>query len=260
MNRGRLFSGFSAANFFVFAGIGCALAETLPVGPLDWTVRVNDVDIPLTLKGAADINTAKGDFNVNGEITVSSATSKLRDEILAVSATILPVRIPTPACTLLLNRISPLEISSKDNEADIDATAHLSLRCGLINSDDTEAKLKLAVIAKVLKGNRLSWSIPRRPELGIPNLWWFFLNLAKGNPNDYARNILQQLLNDHGTIQLPAIDDVRAALQGANFDGDKNTISFRVKGDAHSNGAKLASLLAEFLKTQKFSFTVPKPQ
>jgi hypothetical protein len=252
MNRGRLFSGFSAANFFMFAGMGCALAEPLPVGPLDLTVRVNDVDIPLTLKGAADINTAKGDFNVNGEITVSSATSKLHDEILAIAGKLLPVKFSIPLCTLTITRISSLAFSSKDAEADVDVGFHFLQACAIFH-EEFDATAKLAVVAKVLKGNRLSWTVPRNPELHIPGLGSF---LSEKN----ARKLLQDFLDKKGIVQLPAIDGVRAALQGANFDGDKNTLSFRIKGDAHTGGAKLTSLLAEFLKTQKFSFTVPKPQ
>jgi hypothetical protein len=240
----------------------CGHAETQRVGPVDLKINLNDIDIPLVVRGALDVSSAKGDFNINGEIAASFLTSDLRSAIISISAKVLPAKIPTPACELLLNRISSIEVSSKDNEADVDATFHLSLQhCGPLNNGDSEANLKIAVIAKVAKGNRLTWTIPRRPELDIPRSWWYLLNLAKGNPNDYARNSLQQLLDEHGAVEIPPIQAVRTALQGANFDGDKNTLSFRIKGDAHADGRELTPILVEILrKSAPLNFTIPKFQ
>jgi hypothetical protein len=255
MRRCYVFSVFSAVKcfFLVFACIGYAGAETLPVGPVDLTVRVNDVDIVLVLKGVADVNTAKGDFNINGEVTASSATSKLRDEVLAVAGKFLPIKFKKLLCTFTINRISSLDLSSKDGEADADVGFHFVQSCPIISDQEFDATAKLALVAKVLKGNRLSWIVPRNPELHIPGLG---SNLS----GQSARELLQGFLDKDGIIQIPPIDGVRAALQGANFDGDKNTLSFRIKADAHTDAAKLTSLLAQFLKTQKFSITIPKSQ
>jgi len=252
MKRIYIFPVFSTAKcLLLLAFIGCAHADMLPVGPVDLTVRVNDVDIPLVLKGAADVNTSKGDFNVNGEVTASATTSKLRDEMLAIASKLLPVKFSIPLCTITITRISSLNVSSKDAEADVDVGFHFLQVCAIFR-EELDATAKLAVVAKVLKGNRLSWTVPRNPELKIPGLGAFL-------SEKHARELLQGFLDQH-IIQIPAIDGVRAALQGANFDGDKNTLSFRIKADAHTDGAKLTSLLAQYLKTQDFNFTIPKFQ
>jgi hypothetical protein len=255
MKRTYLFSVFSAAKcfFLLLACIGYAHAEMQPVGPVDVTVRVDDVDIPLVLKGALDVNTAKGDFNVNGKITVSSATSKLRDGVIGISAKFFPFSIPLPICALSITRISSFDISStsKDGEAVIDVGLHLAQDC--FGHRESEGKVKLAVIPKVLKGNRLSWNVPRDPELDLRGL----AHLLR---KEQARKIIQDFLDKHGTIQIPAVDGVRSSLQGAAFEGDKDTLSFRINADAHTDGAKLTSLLAQYLKTQNFNFTIPKLQ
>jgi hypothetical protein len=253
MKRRYVFSVFSAAKcfFLLVACIGYARAEMQPVGPVDVTVRVDNVDIPLVLKGTLDVNTANGDFNVTGKITASSASSKLRDEIIAISAKFFPFKIPLPVCALSITRISSLDISSKDNEADFDVGLHLVQDC--FGHKESEGKVKVAVVPQISKGSRLSWNVPRDPELDLRGLAGL---LSK----QQARKIVQDFLDKHATIQIPAVDGVRSALQGANFEGDKETLSFRIIADAHTNGAKLTSLLAQYLKTQNFSFTIPKLQ
>jgi hypothetical protein len=50
-----------ARSFALLTGLLCsslAIAEPLKVGPLDFVVRVNLIDMPVTVTGSADCNTA----------------------------------------------------------------------------------------------------------------------------------------------------------------------------------------------------------
>jgi hypothetical protein len=239
-----------------------SFAEFQRVGPIDLLARVNGVEVPIALKGTLSVDSSRGDFNANGEITASSSTAKLRDEIIMISATILPFRIPTPRCKLLLKQISALTLGSKDNEAQIEATFRASLEdCTLFLDDpDREVKLKLAVIAAATNGSLLRWRVVRRPEMNIPTTWWGLMRLAKGNPEDYARNSIQHLLDSHASIEIPKSGNIRAALQGAKFDGDKDTLSFLIKGDLHTDGSRMTSIILQLLQTVPLNFTIPHPE
>jgi hypothetical protein len=57
--------------------------------------------------------------------------------------------------------------------------------------------------------------------------------------------VFQNFLDENGVISLPTNPGVQATLQGARFDGDVNTPSIFIRGDAHSSSPSLTALLAQ---------------
>lgn len=214
-------------------GMRGAFAESEHVGPLSVAAHVNGVEISSGVDGTLGIDTAKGDFNANLDFKLSSPTSPLTTSIVAILKTLLPIKIPTPKCSLLVTDISSVSVSSKDNEADIDAAVVMALReCAIFNREDVNVRISVAVIAAASPPNQIKWKIVRQPVLGIPNSWFIVLELTEGSP----QQVLQHFLDSYASIDLPSIKGIRAAVQGANFDGDQNNLSFRIKADAHANG------------------------
>lgn len=197
--------------------------------------------------------------NANLDFKLSSPTSPLTSSIVAILKTLLPIKIPTPKCSLLVTDIPSVSVSSKDNEADIDAAVVMALReCAIFNREDVNVRISVAVIAAASPPNQIKWKIVRQPVLGIPNSWFIVLELAEGSP----QQVLQHFLDSYASINLPSIKGIRAAVQGANFDGDQNNLSFRIKADAHANGTDLTSLLGALIPLidSKLDFKIQQPK
>jgi hypothetical protein len=250
----------SALVMLVLSSLACSrsiYAESEHIGPLQLAAHVNGVEIPSALVGTLELSTAKGDFNANADVTLSSSTSSLRNNVLAVFTTLLPIQIPTWKCSLSITKILDLAISSQDNEADIKAKLLMSLReCTILDAEDVNVPIAVAIIAAASPPHTLKWKIVRPPVLGIPRAWMAILELTKGSPQAVLQDLLnrrasidlqaalQDLLNRHASSDLPQITGVRAAIQGASFGGDEHNISFRVKADAHADGPNFTSLLS----------------
>jgi len=239
------------------SGTHDAFAESEHVGPLSVAARVNGVEISSAIDGTLGIDTAKGDFNANLDFKLSSPTSPLTTSIVAIL--MLPIKIPTPKCSLLIKDIPSVSISSKDNEADIDAAVVMALReCAIFNREDVNVRISVAVIAAATPPNQIKWKIVRQPVLGIPSSWVIVLELTEGSP----QQVLQHFLDGYASINLPSIKGIRAAVQGVNFDGDQNNLSFRIKADAHANGTDLTSLLTLLIPLidSKLDFKIQQPK
>lgn len=228
------------------------------VGPVVLVPQVNDVEIPLDVKALVDVNSSKGDFNLIGEVIISSATLQLRDKIIALSEKILPQRIPTPICKLHLTQIPKLEIASVDYEARIEGIGRVSLHCTGFNIEKRDVAFKLAILARPQPPNTLRWKIVRKPELDLPAILLTAMNITKGS--DYLENTIQNFLDTHGSIELPNFPGIRASLQGANFNGDTNTISFRIKGDVHADGKNFTQtiMLPLFKGLPPLKYSIPR--
>jgi hypothetical protein len=234
-------------------------AETEHVGPLSVAARVNGVELSSAIDGTLGINTAKGDFNANLDFKLSSPTLPLANGIVAILKTLLPIKIPTPKCSLLITDVLRVSVSSQDNEADIDGTVVMALRdCAVLNVEDVNVPISVAVIAAAGPPNQINWKIVRKPVLGIPASWFLVLAFTEGSP----QQVLQHFLDSYASINLPQIKGIRAAVQGANFDGDQHNLSFRIKGDAHANGVDLTLLLTRSVPVidSNLDFKIQQPK
>jgi hypothetical protein len=241
------------------AGARHAFAETEHVGPLSVAARVNGVELSPAVDGTLGIDTAKGDFNANLDFKLSSPTAPLTNSIVAILKTLLPIKIPTPKCSLLITDVLRVSVSSQDNEADVDGAVVMALRdCTVFNREDVNVPISIAVIAAASPPNQINWKIVRKPVLGVPASWFVVLELTEGSP----QQVLQHFLDGYASIKLPQIKGIRAAVQGANFDGDQHNLSFRIKGDAHANGVDLTSLLTRLvpLINSNLDFKVQLPK
>jgi hypothetical protein len=130
--------------------------------------------------------------------------------------------------------------------------------CAIFNREDVNVRISVAVIAAASPPNQIKWKIVRQPVLGIPNSWVIVLELTEGSP----QQVLQHFLDGYASINLPSIKGIRAAVQGANFDGDQNNLSFRIKADAHANGTDLTSLLTLLIPLidSKLDFKIQQPK
>ena len=194
-------------------------AETQKVGPFDIVVKVNSIDIPLNAMGALDVNTARGDFNLKGDIVLSASTSQLRDSLVAISKTVLPIRLPTPKCELWINNVSYLEIESRDNEVRLDAVVQASLRhCYyVLNAENKNIPMKVAILASAQNGNTLQWKVLRTPELDLPILWNTAVRAAQGNPRDFAKNEFQKFLDTCCSLSVSLLKGIRTYYSGREF-------------------------------------------
>lgn len=242
-----------------FAGARDAVAESEHVGPLNLAVRVNGVELSPALDGTVAITTAKGDFNANLDLKLSSPTLSLANDFVAILKTLLPIKIPTPKCSLLITEVRNVSISSRDDkaEADIDAALVMALRSCLLNRENVQVRLSVAVIPAANPPNQIKWKIVRQPVLELPESWFLALEITQGSP----QQVLQRLLDGYA-FTLPQIKGIRASVQGANFDGDQHNLSFRIKADAHASGVGMTSLLTQLLPLLKsnldFKFEQPK--
>ena len=224
------------------AGARAAFAESEHVGPLTLTARVNGIELSSALDGTLGITTAKGDFNADLDFKLSSPTSPLTNDIVAVLKTLLPIKIPTKKCSLLITDVPSVSISSKDNEADIDAALVMALRDCLIHRENVQVHINVAIIAAANPPDRIKWKIVRQPVLELPESWFLVLEITQGSP----QQVLQRLLDGYA-LTLPQIKGVRAAVQGANFDGNQQNISFRIKADVHASGIDTTLLLTQLV-------------
>jgi hypothetical protein len=244
-------------------GASYAFAEFERFGPITITPHVNTIDVPLTLNALIDVNSSKGDFNVKGEIVASSPTSQLGEKVIAISEKILPLQIPTSMCELWLNKVSRLNISSEDYEIRLDGSLIFSVqRCGFFNTADREIPLKLGIIAVTNPNNELRWKIVRRPDMILPTGWSTLISfLEQGNAADYVKDKLQKFLDDFAAIHIPtSITGVRTSLNGANFNGNTNILYLRVKGDVHSDGKNLATILAPYVNKLPLEYSIRRGQ
>jgi hypothetical protein len=159
-----------------------AVAESEHVGPLNVAVRINGVELSSAVDGTLGINTAKGDFNANIDFKLSSPTSSLTNDIVAVLKTLLPIKIPTKKCSLLITDVPSISVSSKDNEADIDAMIVMALReCSVVlNGEDVKVPISLAVIAAANPPNQIKYADQFWASQSPGSLYW---RLLKGRRN-----------------------------------------------------------------------------
>jgi hypothetical protein len=236
-------------------GIGVAHAEPEKVGPLNLTAQVYKVDVPFTVDGTLDANSSGGDFNAEATFTLSSPTSQLRDNIMAISNNVLPYSYAKAACPIRFNKISNLEISYQENEADINATVNLTVSGCFILNGTSDVPIGIA-IAPAVKPTQLGWTVLRVLNLKLNGMWKLFQRYGGG-----PQKVFQKILDDNAVISLPTEPGVNASLQGSKFTGDAATLSLFVKGDAHSSGPSLTTLLAQTvtdLLNPKLEYPVPK--
>ena len=235
-------------------------AEPQKLGPLDLRLQINKIDLAVVAQGLLDLNTAKGSFNANGQVTFSAPAAQLANEIMLISKTLLPQRIQISRCELWIREPSKLQLSAKDYEAQIDIDVPINLEvCLPGHVSDHNISVSIALIPKTVGDKRLGWKVVRPPRIdGIPATWWFFLQIYSGDPNKYFGDVIQKWLDAHALIEVPASSPVDASFQGANFDGNANTISFRIKGDAHADGKHATAMLLQYLTTKSLEFNIPK--
>jgi hypothetical protein len=237
---------------------GIAVAEPEKIGPLDLVVRINSIEVPVGAAGVLDLNTARGDFNASGELTISSDVAKVTNEATAIVKTLLPLRFELSDRELTIDDIIGLEIFPHDYEVDITVKAIASIGSSWLESQK-EVTLSIDVVPRVTAGKTLSWQIVRQPKLGLPKLWWAAMELKGRHPNRVAGDAIQKWLDESAGFDVPSISGVRAAFRGANFDGNSKTIAFRIKGDAHTDGINFTSIMGKLTKDLSLDFTIKAP-
>ena len=238
--------------------LGIAFAGPQKLGPIEVVVRVNSIEVPLTLTGAMDLNTSKSDFNATGELTVSSDVTKFTDEAKSILKSLVPLKFDLSDRELIIEEISSLEFFPHDYQIDIRAKAIASIGTTWFERQK-EVELKLEIIPQVTNGKKLGWRILREPKLQLPTLWWAAMEINGRHPNKIAGVAIQKWLNENASFDLPSISGIRASFQGANFDGDSKTVAFRIKGDAHVDGVGLTSVIGNLMKGVDLDFAIRWP-
>jgi hypothetical protein len=125
--------------------LGPARAESEKIGPFNLTAHVYKVDVPFAANGTLDVNSSGGDFNAEAQVTLSSPTSQLDDNIAVISKALLPYNYTRAVCPIQFNKISDLHISYKDNEADISATVNLTVSHCLVLNGTGDVPVGIAI-------------------------------------------------------------------------------------------------------------------
>jgi hypothetical protein len=247
---------FAVVAYYSSSG---ALADPLKIGPLDRVIRINTVEVPFVATGILDLNTARGDFNAVGELTITSDLAKFRDEATSILKTLLPQDFQLSDRVLTIEELSSLEILPHDYEVDISATVIASIGSSWFEKKK-EVALKINAIPRVISGKRLSWKILRQPEIDLPALWWAAMEINGRHPNQIAGDAIQKWLDENASFDVPTNYGIRASLQGANFDGNSKIVSLRIKGDAHADPASFTSILRDLTKDLDLNFTARMPK
>ena len=168
-------------------------------------MQINKIDLAVVAQGLLDLNTAKGSFNANGQVTFSAPAAQLANEIMLISKTLLPQRIQISRCELWIREPSKLQLSAKDYEAQIDIDVPINLEvCLPGHVSDHNISVSIAFIPKTVGDKRLGWKVVRPPRIdGIPATWWFFLQIYSGDPNKYFGDVIQKWLDAHALIEVP---------------------------------------------------------
>ena len=225
-------------------------AQKQKLGNIPIKVQINNVDIDLTLSGAADLNTQKGAFNLNAEAIASVSASKLADATVRISETVLPRKFPVQKCELEVNKLSDLKLWSEANEIHVNGVINISLRrCYLgFNTESRDIRFQVE-LQPAASPKRLGIKIMRPLELDLPMRWFVLMGIFVGDPEELVQQELQKFLDANVFIAAQAPYNVRMAIQGASVSGDTTTITFLLRGDAHIDGPNATSALADLITT-----------
>jgi hypothetical protein len=188
-----------------------------------------------------------------GEVVASAAASSLAAKAIALTKKFLPAKVISVAgCDLSILQIQKLDVSSKNNELYVSATA-LAESC--LFPHQSSVTLDIQLQPDITK-NKMGWKIMRLPTLGIP-FSWKVIAWVKGNPDKSAQEAVKNYLDAYATFTVPEFEGIRTSLQGANFAGDSNIVSFRVVADSHIDGPNATKLFADVLGKFPLKFILP---
>ncbi len=234
-----------------------AHAEPQTIGPLDLFIRINATDVPFKAKALADVTSRSGQFNVDGDVTVLASTATLQTVIETLAKAQLPYKLPTDACDVHITKLSDVKIAAQDFEARVSATARVAIACTL--NEERDVAIAVALQPALKDKQALGWKVLRTPEILMPTHWRFLIGMFAGNPQKILKAGIEKTLETGGIIRIPAREGVLAAFKGANFDGNANEISLRIKGDFHANGPVLTQLLTQTIKKPALAVTLASP-
>jgi hypothetical protein len=275
---------WSSIFSFLFVTVTFAHAEKIDTGPYDFVVRINNEEIPLVMAGKLDLNSRRGDFNINFEIVASSSADDLANKTAAILKTVLP------AFDCFTFKYSSIKIVSSDSDAEfnLDATVNVSQNCVSVGTKSADVVAHIGIRAATAEGNRLHWLVAHKPTIkGIPLDWQggliaqraygalktfdlraFFKKVTWSPSLDAElQERLQQQFDSSwfitmGTVTnalaaytgVPEIKKIRASFQGANFGGNDKKLSYRIKADVHIDGKDVSSLSRHLLELEHIHF------
>jgi len=247
-----------AVLYWIAAAPPPAYAEPQALGPVPIQVRLNGVTLPLTANSKIDMSTARGDLNAKGDVIVSAPSATLANAVTEISKGLLPYQIPTGKCELKINQIKDVQFFSQSYEIRIQGTAVMSMRqCTVLNSPAKDVPFEFAFQPDP-SPQRLGFKLMRTPTIDLPWSWQVAASVFAGKPEDLAEEAINGLAEKYALL-VPKPYGARIAIQGASVSGDKQTVSFLLRGDAHIDARNLTSLIAALVQQQDLSFTVALP-
>jgi hypothetical protein len=233
-------------------GVTPSQAEALSLGPFKPKVTLYGISLDPVVNVSADLVTSRDGVNAKGDVLASLRADQISDKLAAIGKKLLPVTIQVSPCTFEIQRASSLTLSVISNTGDFHANIHVAPSgCPLIAGD-----VVLSVrFAPVVVNSILSIKIAKL-DVVVPAEWWWVGFIANKDPATQIANELRKKVEGFA-FSLPAIEHVRAALQGASLDLKANDLIVRIRADAQIDRPVVMNILNKSGQIDSLSFSYP---
>jgi hypothetical protein len=235
-----------------FMGQARCTAESLALDPFTAKVTVYGVSLDPAVKVSADVSTTRFAVHPAAEIDISANTMKLTNDMVTIAKNALPKKVQGGPCEFEIQSVSNLKLSVAGNTGFISVTANvIPARCPLSSGQVTVAARFIPIGTSTKLGLKVFGV-----QVQVP--WWWKLagGLAGQNPETVIQNRIAELA---GTLALnvPKIDHLTVAFQGANLDSKGDLIILGVRSDALIDKQAITSALTKWDAFRNFQITYP---
>jgi hypothetical protein len=250
---------FLCAALVIGPATGAAAAERLRLGPANVAAAVNGTQLSAVLTGEVAADSSDGDVNLDGEVVVTAKLKELETGVAKILDPMLPHKfdLSGDSCSIEVKQLRDFKITyaASSYEARLSGTMACTLDCTI--GGDGDVGFDISLQPNTSDKAALGWKILSKSRIDAP---WFWRTLARlvriSDLSAFVLEKAQSLLNEKATLALPKMaGGINAAFKGANFDGAKDNLQLRIKGDAHANAATVTSYLQLYLDRTPLEFT-----
>jgi hypothetical protein len=227
-------------------------AESLALDPFTAKVTVYGVSLDPSVAVSADISSTRFAVHPAVSIYISANTVALLNDITAIAKKVLPKKVQGGACEFEIQSLSDLSLSVAGNTGDVRLSANVAPTGCHLSAGQVSVEARFVPVAS---SSSLSLKVLDM-QVKVPWLWGLAGGLAGQNPDALIKSKLTELV---GTLALnvPQIDHVKVAFQGANLDAKGDFISLGIRSDALIDKQAIASALAKWDAFRNFEITYP---